>query len=117
MTDNESFGLRETNDGNTEGHQFRMDPSEWLLILGVICAVTGQKASASLYTSRDGNALAVAIKAGTDRKTYWIGPNDNAHDKLHNAISEWGIHLGSGGFAEFLGWVASEEGQRAVSDE
>lgn len=43
----------------------------------------------STYTSKDGNALAIRIKAGRDTRAYWIGPDDDAYTVIDRIRADW----------------------------
>ena len=116
-TNDQGFGLRETGNDSSNQKRYSVHPSEWLHILRIILYVVEQKAAVSLYTSRDGNALAISVKHGKQHKAYWCGPDDAPLDVLTDIIREWGIGESTADFRALIDWLASEEGHTALSDE
>jgi hypothetical protein len=46
-----------------------------------------------MYTSQDGNALCVSVKHGKTDAKYWIGPDDDASERIARMYKEWGVTI------------------------
>lgn len=56
-------------------------------ILAVLLAVTEKGGAVQFGKSRDGAALSTTIYYDDDRRTVWIGPDDDAYEKLEKVIT------------------------------
>jgi hypothetical protein len=74
-----------------EPRKFTLTSGFWYGLTLLVAEVIEKGGYVSQYTSADGNAFAFAIKAGKDRRAYWVGPDDDPMNKLNEAYDDWGL--------------------------
>jgi len=83
--------LQEPENDSGNSRRYSLSDAEWTYLFCVVYLTCEAGGAASVYTSRDRNALCVSIKAGKDRRAYWIGPDDSPALVLDRIVVEWGI--------------------------
>ena len=116
MTDNKGFGLRKDAENDKVERGYHLNAGEWCELFGLIYLVVQEGAAVSVYTNRDGNALCVAVKHGTDRTASWIGPDDAPYDIINGVFDKWGVQRRRTPIEEWVD-IALEDDRRAGSDD
>lgn len=88
------LGLVQPSGAPKEKRTFERSASWWHEAVRIAAVVVQLGGAFSLYTSRDGSATGLAIKAGKDRKVYWFGPDDDMWDKFDEMAMDWALTFG-----------------------
>jgi len=91
---NSSFGFKGTS-GQEEGRSYHLSDAQWCDVFVFMYACVQNGACPTMYTSADGNALCVSVKHGKTEAKYWIGPDDDAAERISRMYREWGVLVGA----------------------
>lgn len=83
------LGLRESGKSSGEERKFERSAAFWYELATIMATIVDHGGAVSVYTSRDSNATAVSIKAGKDRKVYWLGPENTVFELVDKITYDW----------------------------